>query len=150
MVLGLIVLLAAVIVFIIIRKRCPKDLQQTSLDKARSRLNTLREETDTAPPHTIATRTSIIIRSYLEEAFQDPALFETDEEFVLRPTALQSLPSAARNEVSDFLHDLSSLKYAPHKSARPSPEDSGVIIDHAEKLLSVIELHPSSANETEH
>ena len=136
------VLLIAGIIVIIVRKRKPAKARRSLLDKARTKLAKLRKQAESLPPHTIATRTSMVIRHYLETAFDDPALFETNEEFTLRPNALEALHPDARQQVTDHLQDLSHLKYEPNKDQASSTERALQLIGDAEKLLAHIELHP--------
>lgn len=136
-------IITSLIIFVFVRKNNPANRRKSLLDKARAKLKSLRKDADTTPLHTVATRASIIIRSYLEQAFEDPAIFETNEEFTLRPTALQSLPPDTRTQVTEFLQNTTTLKYSPHQSDTAEPQDSAQVIDQAENLISLLELHPS-------
>ncbi|MGB0992527.1 MAG: DUF4381 family protein [Akkermansiaceae bacterium] len=127
----------AVILYFIFKPKAAAASRRSLLDDARTRLKTLRENAEQTPPQTLATRISIIIRRYLEAAFKDPALFETNEEFTLRKTALQNIHPDLKTSITDFLHDLSQLKYAP--ADHPNPAQ---LIDDAEALLSTIERQP--------
>ena len=122
--------------YFIFRKSQSTRLKATLLDKARQKLQKLRENT-TLAPHVVAIRISLIIRRYLAIAFEDPALFETNEEFTLRETALAQLPPDSRQPVIDHLHTLSQIKYAPDDSAI----STDVLIDAAESLLANLEVN---------
>jgi len=106
------------------------------LDKARSRLAILKTEAQKLAPEVTATRISLIIRRYLEAAFDEPALFETNEEFTLRPHALEKLHPDSREPVKDYLAKLSQLKYTPSHH-----EEANSLIDEAENLLANIEIN---------
>lgn len=135
-------LLLVATIYFIVRKNKPLRIRRTLLDKARAKLSALREQSSTLPPETLATRTSIIIRHYLEAAFEDPALFETNEEFSLRPTALEALHPDTRQQITDHLHRLSQLKYAPNQDPDAASGRAATLIDEAGDLLAHIELHP--------
>ena len=118
----------------------PAKQRATILEEARARLKKLREESSTLAPHVTATRTSMIIRRYLEAAFKDPALFETNEEFTLRPGALGKIHPSCRDQVKDYLTKLSELKYAPSYT-----EETDNLIDEADELLALIEVNIGTA-----
>jgi hypothetical protein len=56
----------------------------------------------------------MILRKYLSITAEDPALFETHEEFVSRHDALQKIPQATRDEVAAIFNRLVTIKYAPN------------------------------------
>ncbi len=59
-----------------------------------------------------AVQASLILRKYLALAAKDPALFETNEEFISRHDALQALTETAREASGIGFTRLASLKYA--------------------------------------
>jgi hypothetical protein len=59
-----------------------------------------------------AVHCSLILRRYLSVAANDPALFETHEEFISRHDALNALTEAARKASEGGFTRLASLKYA--------------------------------------
>ncbi len=59
-----------------------------------------------------AVQASLILRKYLSLAANDPALFETHEEFISRHDALKALTDDARNAAEAGFTRLASLKYA--------------------------------------
>jgi hypothetical protein len=60
-----------------------------------------------------AVQASLILRKYLSLAVNDPALFETHEEFIARHDALSALTDSARNACESGFASLAALKYAP-------------------------------------
>lgn len=64
-------------------------------------------------PHSAALESSMILRKYLSITTEDPALFETHEEFVSRHDALQKISQAMRDEVAAIFSRLATIKYAP-------------------------------------
>lgn len=60
-----------------------------------------------------ATVTSLVLREYLSAAAEDPALFETHEEFISRHDSLQALTPQARAAAEAGFTRLAALKYAP-------------------------------------
>lgn len=87
-------------------------------------------------------RISLILRQYLEATFEDPLLFETHEEFTLRPDALARLHPDSRQPVCDHLTELSDLKYAPSKGDKKVSE----LIDKAGEILAHIEFNVTPAD----
>jgi hypothetical protein len=59
-----------------------------------------------------AVQCSLILRRYLSVAANDPALFETHEEFISRHDALNALTEAARKTSESGFSRLASIKYA--------------------------------------
>lgn len=135
MAVGAVLVLAAL--YLIFRKRAATRQRETMLGKARARLEKLKAEATELPPHTVAVRISLIIRHYLEAAFDDPALFETNEEFALRPHALARLHPDSRQPVTDHLSELSQLKYSPHGETAHLTR----LIDQAGEILANIKLN---------
>jgi len=78
-----------------------------------------------------AVQTSLILRKYLSLATDDPALFETHEEFIARNDALQSLTETARAACAAGFARLAACKYAP---VVPDLEAAAVIADARELL----------------
>jgi hypothetical protein len=136
------VLLIVVVTILLIRKHRGKCARRTDLDEARARLVALKERAVNLSPEEIATKTSIIIRHYLEAAFDDPAIFETKEEFTLRTTALPSLEAETRSAIVHHLQQLSELKYEPHANSTAAITRANTLIDEAEQLLAHIDLQP--------
>ena len=64
-------------------------------------------------PGESAIRVSMILRRYLARSMNEPALFETHEEFIARHDGLKDLPDALKSEVGDFFSKLAADKYAP-------------------------------------
>ena len=60
-----------------------------------------------------AVEVSLALRKYLSLAANDPALFETHEEFIARQDSLSVLTEAARNACDSGFARLAALKYAP-------------------------------------
>ena len=60
-----------------------------------------------------AVQSSLILRRYLSAAANDPALFETHEEFISRHDALQALTPETRATTGHVFARLAALKYAP-------------------------------------
>ena len=118
---------------------------KSSLDEARQEISLLREASPEMEIHETATQLSLILRRYLASAFRDPALYETDEEFKLRPHALKSIHPSSRSKVTEHLSSLSQLKYAPVKNIKTGEVISSYI-DQAEAIINNIELSVSNIN----
>ncbi len=133
---------AFIIILVILWLRKPDTAKERStlLDDARARLAKIKEKAPNMQPHTIATETSLVIRRYLVNAFKDPAIFETTEEFTLRPQALAKLPPNSQQPIKDYLTKISELKYSPSLTTNASQ-----LVDEAESLLANIEINFSPA-----
>ena len=64
-------------------------------------------------PRESAIRVSMILRRYLARSMNEPALFETHEEFIARHDGLKDLPDDVKSEVGNFFSILAATKYAP-------------------------------------
>lgn len=78
----------------------------------------------TSDARAAAVQTSLVLRRYLAIAANDPALFETHEEFIARSDALQALTESARAACAAGFATLAACKYAP---VVPSMEAAAVI-----------------------
>lgn len=81
-----------------------------------------------------ATRVSLILRRYLAEATEDPALYETHEELIARQSALEDLSDELRQRCRDLFEQLARLKYAP----APTEGDPASLRDEAGRLLQAL------------
>jgi len=88
-----------------------------------------------ATPREAAVLASLALRDYLSRAADDPALFETHEEFIARRDSLAALHEKARAAAAAGFSRLASLKYAAEPPAATAPE----VIESARTLLD--ELH---------
>jgi len=77
---------------------------------------------------------SLILRKYLTATADDPALFETHDEFVSRQDALQSLTHDARAAAESGLARLAKLKYAQEIPAM----DPAAILTESRTLLETL------------
>ena len=126
----------------IVRKRKTNQTRRDLLDKARAKLSELKDQSASLKPEMIATRISVILRQYLEAAFEDPALFETNEEFTLRPTALERIHPDVRPQITSNLEQLSELKYEPNKDHDTAHTIVLLLISDAQKILAHSKIHP--------
>ena len=78
---------------------------------------------------------SLTLRDYLATAADDPALFETHEEFIARHDSLAALTEKARAAAAAGFSRLAALKYA----AEPPASTASLVIESARTLLD--ELH---------
>lgn len=140
------VLLLIILAMVIIAKSKTRRAQRSCLDEARALLADLKKQATRLPPEEIATKTSGIIRQYLETAFDDPAIFETNEEFKLRTTALETLHPEIKTQITRHLEQLSELKYEPHPDSTAASTRADTLIDEADELLAQIEFHPGPMN----
>ena len=107
--LGTLLLAAGLLYYIIRAKRRPVP-KTTPEETALKKLDELR----TAQPDTRACSLalSLILREYLCGKTQDPALYETHEEFSRRMDSLATIPLACREQTRELLETLAEYKYA--------------------------------------
>ena len=124
-------LLLALIVWLIIRhiKRAkdPANIREAAFKDAIVALDAIPH----GNAHIAALESSMILRKYLSITAEDPALFETHEEFVSRHDALNKFPQNTREETAAIFKRLVTLKYAPD----PAIANASDIIGDARRLL---------------
>lgn len=121
------VILLGLALWMFLRKRKPADANLAAIRKAA--LAEAQNALDKLSPSTCretAVMTSLILRKYLAAAADDPALFETHEEFISRHDSLQALTPAARAAAEDGFTRLAALKYAPQV---PAAEPRQIVAD---------------------
>jgi hypothetical protein len=91
---------------------CPPEAH-SFYDESRLAFERLRESLPGRSLAEIATEASLLLRHYLVLALQEPALYETHEEFLVRADALQGLPAGARHRLAPLLSQLAAAKYGP-------------------------------------
>ena len=106
--------LVASLIFWLIRHRMkrakdPANIRQAAFKDAITALDAIPQNDS----HAAALESSMILRKYLSITAEDPALFETHEEFVLRHDSLQKFPQSMRDEVAAIFSRLATIKYAP-------------------------------------
>ena len=84
----------------------PQDQENLAYRHALAALDALPDQL-----HEAALGASLILRRYLTGSTGDPTLYETREEFLARPAALDRVPEILRSRVTTLLDDLSRLKY---------------------------------------
>lgn len=136
--LGLAVLLAAVALFFVWRSRrrrarqAPVSAEQRALEA----LDALQSRK--LPLHDFSLELSMLLREYVTGETQDPALFETHEEFSRRFDALATVPPNFRRELSSLLSELAALKYAPPAAGGEQADER--MIERARALITGIAL----------
>lgn len=82
---------------------------------------------------TASVQLSLIFRSYLTGKAEDPALYETQQEFNRRGDALASIPLEFQNSSRDLLDQMARLKYEPR-----SEQDDQKVQELATKTTTII------------
>lgn len=121
--------LTRIVLRILRRKRVRINHECDPLALALSQLNEL--EGAELPRNDFATQLSLITRHYLQQAFGDPALFETAEEFHSRSAQLQRIPQPASEQLRSYLSHISQQQYAPSTGSC----DQANLIQHTSQLL---------------
>ena len=108
---------ASFLLFFFLRRQAPPPAPGTSFyGESKSALEHLRESLGGRHLAEVATEASLILRHYLAVAMEEPALYETHEEFVMRSDALVDLPAGARDRLAPLLDHLAAAKYGPSSS----------------------------------
>lgn len=89
------------------------------LESALAALAQLEEELPPLRP--CALRLSLLLRTYLAGCTEDPALYETQEEFSQRMDSLAGVPAALRPELRELLDELAGYKYAAEQQTDGTP-----------------------------
>ena len=116
--LGIALVLIGLLLWLYLRRRgskapvlpSPRELAERALDKLAEEQPPLRES---------SLRLSMILRSFLTGQTQDPALYETHEEFSRRMDALSSVPRDCQLATRSLLEHLVELKYAGNSEQDP-------------------------------
>lgn len=107
-------------------------------------LNALTELDAQLPPmRECALRLSMILRSFLAGQTQDPALYETHEEFSQRMDSLANVPAGCQLETRDLLEHLAEFKYAG--AAEHDTTRAHSLIERARELVSRISIAQQEA-----
>ncbi len=119
------------------RKRHPAPLPPSAEQIAFGALHKLEEKS--IPLRDCSLQLSLILRNYLQSRLQDPALYETHEEFSQRIDSLSAVPATRRDETRKLLEELAELKYN-------APDDEHVdertasLIAHTRDLIEKVSL----------
>jgi hypothetical protein len=122
--LGLLALLAlAVVVWVIFKKRKrlevdPQAARRAAHAQATADLSGLANSS----PREAAVQCSLTLRKYLSVVANEPALFETHEEYVSRHAALMKFTEEARAAAGVEFAKLATLKYTPATPDMQTPE----------------------------
>lgn len=131
----LIALVAIGVIWWIRRSKKAEGPAPTPLEKALSALRTLEEQLP--PIRECSLQVSLIVRQYLQGQVQDPALFETHEEFSQRLDSLATVPKECQYDTRYLLERLADLKYAG--SQEQNPTQARTLIEQARALLNRID-----------
>lgn len=104
--------------------------REEALAEAKGALDALQ----VSSPRETATALSLLLRRYLARAAEDPALFETHEEFISRQNSLKALSDAAREACAKGFARLATLKYA----AEPPPAEATALTEECRGLLDTL------------
>lgn len=105
--------------------------------RAAGELERLERLHDELPPNRFALSLSEILKNYLDERFGDRVRYETAEEFLARLARTgSSLPSAAQQELRDFLLAAEGVKFGHSPEAAAATRS---LLKRARSLLSLCE-----------
>ena len=108
---GVILALALLIIFLKRKKvsHDPHKAKREAYIAAKAELESIPE----SGSRETATAVSLALRGYLALSMNEPALYETHEEFIGRHEGLKDLPEEIRSETEAFFGKLAAMKYAP-------------------------------------
>ena len=89
------------------------------------------------PMRECSLRLSLILRSFLAGQAQDPALYETHEEFSQRMDSLAQVPVSCQCTTRDLLEELAAFKYAGDTAHNATQAHS--LIEQARELVTKID-----------
>lgn len=130
----LLIALIALAVFLLLRRKPTIDPLAVRREALRSADRAL-AEAKPSDMREAATLASLVLRHYLATLANDPALFETHEEFVARRDSLVRLQGDARTQATEGFARLAALKY----NRQPPVGDPAVVIDDARRLLTTLD-----------
>ncbi len=134
--LGVLILLAlAVVVWVILKKRKreevdPQAARRAAHAQATADLAGLANKT----PREAAVQCSLTLRKYLSVVANEPALFETHEEYVSRHAALMKFTEEARAAAGVEFARLATLKYTP----AASDIETAQVVASSQSLLEIL------------
>lgn len=134
-------LIIGLIVWLLLRRKRKTAPPPSLLDNALAALSSLEESGATLRECSL--RVSMILRTYLAGQTQDPALYETHEEFSRRMDSLATVPLACREQTRELLESLAEYKYAGGE--RRDPLQVNAMVTQARELLH--RIHETQAAE---
>lgn len=111
-IIALVLIIAIITVFLIIRNQKSKEQKPSAAQIAIAELEML--SNSHLSIRELAIQISFIFRRFLSGETNDPALYETQQEFNRRPSALTALSPEKQLSTRNILDQLSSLKYEPN------------------------------------
>lgn len=66
---------------------------------------------------------SLVMRKYLAESMNEPALYETHEEFIGRHDAIKDLSDDIKASITNYFSELAAIKYGPENEQVPNVDD---------------------------
>ncbi len=95
-------------------------------------------ECDELGPRESAIRVSMILRRYLARSMNEPALYETHDEFIARHDGLKDLPNDLKCGVAALFSKLAAVKYAPddivNVEAHSTTAEGGSLLERIHKV----------------
>ena len=138
----LVLLAVAALIYIKRRRKPATEPEESPEETALKSLQALRAEQPDIRECSL--QLSMILRRYLTGATQDPALFETHEEFCNRLNALSSIPASCQYPTRVLLEKLAELKYAGIE-ASDSQRVEALINETKETILNIHEARLKAA-----
>lgn len=137
-----IILIAGILVLLILKKRKQARPAPTAEEIALQRLAELKEQQPNL--RTCSLELSMILREYLTGKTEDPALFETHEEFSRRLDALSAIPRECQYATRMLLEKFAELKYAGRQDNAPQVV-AELITETQETILNIQEAQQRAA-----
>lgn len=116
-----VLVMIAVIIFLL-RKKTPAANPQAIRKAALAEAVRALAAATSADARDAAVQASLILRKYLATVANDPALYETHEEFLARHDSLKAVSPAARAAAQAGFSRMAALKYAPKPPAVAAEE----------------------------
>lgn len=132
---GIALILAALA--LVLWLRCKKKKAIPPITPEEIALRKLRDlETNLPPLKECSLELSMVLRSFLTGKAQDPALYETHEEFSMRMDSLSGLPASCQSGIRLLLEELAAMKYKEH--TQDDAAQARALIERTRTLISDI------------
>lgn len=113
---GSVLILVIILGYLFLRKSKIQNPNQAKLLAYQDALSGL-EKLDTSIGKENVIIVSLVLRQYLAKAMNEPALYETHEEFIGRHDAIKGLSEDLKLEITNYFSKLAAIKYGPDEGA---------------------------------
>lgn len=106
------VILLIVLVWFLLKKSKGQDLHQAKREAYHQAITEL-AKLDASLGKENVIMVSLVMRKYLAKSMNEPALYETHEEFIGRHDAIKDLNDELKTDIAGYFSELAAIKYGP-------------------------------------